>query len=452
MADMVFLTKLKPEPKGTYDASTAYGINSLVMSADGAAAYLSVKDVPAGTPLTNTEYWKIHTDLSLVKKNAEEAAEKALAARDEMIGIARNLTNPVEAEGNPVQAALVGGLPFDKLATVLEPVQTGSGDPAPDNIRPIGGWTGAKMMHAGKNLYKQGDQTITQRQFYSVNPPLPPGTYTVTGMVESSDTDGSISLFGFVPTDDSGNAYARFTRGTKQSYTVTTTKPTGYFVLYASDSTANSAGDTATWSGIQVEYGALATEVDAYQGGAFTADFGQTVYGGELNWQTGVLTVDRGCDIYDGSENWSIWVANCPIRTVQNAVFNIPAYESIPNRDEIFCSHAANASRKNIADNASMGIAITSTNQIAFYLGETTASVDSWKAYLAAQHAAGTPVQVAYKLANPIIIQLTPQEIAQLEGVNTLYGDGSIAIVGRQKPDLALVSRIEALESAILNA
>lgn len=70
MADMVFLTKLKPEPMGRYDASTAYGINSLVMSVDGASAYISVKDVPAGTPLTNEEYWKIHTDLSSLKRSS----------------------------------------------------------------------------------------------------------------------------------------------------------------------------------------------------------------------------------------------------------------------------------------------------------------------------------------------------------------------------------------------
>lgn len=65
-------------------------------------------------------------------------------------------------------------------------------------------------------------------------------------------------------------------------------------------------------------------------------------------------------------------------------------------------------------------------------------TVDDYKAYLAAQYAAGTPVQIAYKLATPTTIQLTPQEIKQLQGVNTLYGDGSISMVGRADKALAL--------------
>ena len=149
---MTYLTKLKPEPMGAHSLSTAYGVNSLVMSGDGAAAYISVKDVPAGTPLTNTEYWKKHTDLTAVKQSAEAAAQKANAARNEMLEIARSLTDMVEKSGNPVQAELVGGLPFDRVETMLEFIQSGSGDPSPSNIRLISGWTGATMTRCGKNL------------------------------------------------------------------------------------------------------------------------------------------------------------------------------------------------------------------------------------------------------------------------------------------------------------
>ena len=78
---MTFLTKLKPEPMGKYNSSTAYGVNSLVMSEDGVAAYISVKDVPAGTPLTNTEYWQVHTDLT---EHTETAVQKWLNAHPEV--------------------------------------------------------------------------------------------------------------------------------------------------------------------------------------------------------------------------------------------------------------------------------------------------------------------------------------------------------------------------------
>ncbi|MBR2716200.1 MAG: hypothetical protein IKD79_00500 [Oscillospiraceae bacterium] len=38
------------------------------------------------------------------------------------------------------------GLPVKDLLVNIEPVQEGSGDPAPDNVRPISGWTGANIV------------------------------------------------------------------------------------------------------------------------------------------------------------------------------------------------------------------------------------------------------------------------------------------------------------------
>ena len=77
----------------------------------------------------------------------------------------------------------------------------------------------------------------------------------------------------------------------------------------------------------------------------------------------------------------------------------------------------------------------------------TSAEYNDW---LTTQYAAGTPVQIAYKLATPTTIQLTPQEIKQLQGMNTLYGDGSISMTGRADKALALEARIAALEAAAL--
>ena len=43
-------------------------------------------------------------------------------------------------------------VPVKSLVAQITPVQAGTGDPAPDNIRPISGWTGAKITDNGKNL------------------------------------------------------------------------------------------------------------------------------------------------------------------------------------------------------------------------------------------------------------------------------------------------------------
>ena len=43
-------------------------------------------------------------------------------------------------------------IPMKDVLVHIEPVQAGSGDPSPDNVRPITGWTGAKVTRTGKNL------------------------------------------------------------------------------------------------------------------------------------------------------------------------------------------------------------------------------------------------------------------------------------------------------------
>ena len=42
--------------------------------------------------------------------------------------------------------------PLTSVKANFLPVQEGSGDPSPTNVRPITGWTGIKVCRAGKNL------------------------------------------------------------------------------------------------------------------------------------------------------------------------------------------------------------------------------------------------------------------------------------------------------------
>jgi hypothetical protein len=73
--------------------------------------------------------------------------------------------------------------------------------------------------------------------------------------------------------------------------------------------------------------------------------------------------------------------------------------------------------------------------------------LQQWKAYLAAQYAAGTPVQIAYKLAEPVPFTATgAQPISSLSGVNTLMTDAdSVTVTGRADP----IKRITDLEDAV---
>ena len=73
--------------------------------------------------------------------------------------------------------------------------------------------------------------------------------------------------------------------------------------------------------------------------------------------------------------------------------------------------------------------------------------VASLKAYIAAQNAAGTPVQIAYKLEKPVPFTATgAQPITALAGVNTVLTDAdSATVTGRADP----IKRITDLEAAV---
>lgn len=75
------------------------------------------------------------------------------------------------------------------------------------------------------------------------------------------------------------------------------------------------------------------------------------------------------------------------------------------------------------------------------------ATVGDLKSYLAAEYAAGTPVQICYKLATPTTFTATgAQPMPALAGVNTVLTDAdSTTVTGRADP----IKRITDLEDAV---
>jgi len=55
--------------------------------------------------------------------------------------------------------------PLKECKVHFEPVQEGSGDPSPDNVRPITGWTGCEVYRTGKNLLNAS--VLSQAESYS---------------------------------------------------------------------------------------------------------------------------------------------------------------------------------------------------------------------------------------------------------------------------------------------
>lgn len=162
----------------------------------------------------------------------------------------------------------------------------------------------------------------------------------------------------------------------------------------------------------------------------------RTMYGGEVDVRTGAGQATWKLLALDGTENWyqennaTVNYA-CNIKTPANPLTNC------------FCSILpwklyAYAS----AGNEGYFAFESSGQRVRFCTTETWKTVDAWKSYLAAQYAAGTPVQIAYKLATPVSFTATGgAEIKALEGVNTLLTDGdAISATYTQSPAILLKS------------
>ena len=161
-----------------------------------------------------------------------------------------------------------------------------------------------------------------------------------------------------------------------------------------------------------------------YTGQTITFTFGQTVYGGTIDFDTGVLTVDHMCKTFDGTENIS------KISSGANLFYRFVSDVNFPSvsNNKYACSHFENA--EVITSTTVLGCyAYYSSSQQESYIqfrvnidGVTDAT--TFKTWLQGQYNNGTPVQVFSKLRTPTTIQLTPQEINLLKGINNIWTDG----------------------------
>ena len=403
---MKLLTNLLFEPKGKHDPALAYNIKDTVMSADGSKVYFALQDVPAGTALSNGDYWKLQIDLSS-SKSAMDQALASFGNYAKEIGT-RVKGETAKASGNPVTFLPDAGSLLQPV-TVLELQQAGSGEPSPENIRPIVGWDKLNLTASGKNLLnnvRYYDNTHTDIRAQYDNPLLLKAGVTYT-LSTNFQADG---LF-FVDATGNGSLEAQYLLNYQYQVASLSYTPTRdiecIFVAIFNSGVPNGAT-------IQLEVGS-ATAYEPYQGNNYTVQIGQTVYGGKFDWLTGKFVVTDELRTYNGSEGW-----------FSNSGGNDSLFYIVP--DAAFNSVSASSHTpvvNEIVPQSIIGSGYYTEYGVLYMnlMGTQRISIEEFMAKLAA-----SPVQIAYKLANPIEIQLTPHIItaADPEQVNTLCGDGSI--------------------------
>lgn len=376
------------------------------------------------------------------------------------------LCPPLEETGNPVVFYPVADYPLGVTAS-WEPVQEGSGDPSPDNIRPIKGRDSVKVERCGGNVieflrtndsHESVKIAVDAEKNITLNGALTRGANIIIGMCRLHWVAGKtytmyVKKVGGSASLGSGDgitfAYSLFTQDYNR-YFRGDTRSTNLNAYIASDAAlaetelvfmlqcwrANTVFNNFKFQ-IEVVPGTTApTTYTPYTGQTTNLTLPRTIYGGTVDAVTGegqetwkIATIDAKKIKFSSDGNDRFW--NLPCHTADGAT----------SASKTICSHFISSK---FSVNEPYAFFFTQPNR----LQNLFSSVDELNDYCAAQYAAGTPVQIVYQsLKEPEPFTATgAQPIPALPGVNTLLTDADVlTVTGRADP----IKRIIDLEDAV---
>ena len=321
-----------------------------------------------------------------------------------------------------------------------------------ENIRPIKGRDSVKVERCGENLLNI-PQIKTWTQYdgpYTLK--LKAGTYYLScGNVVRGGANNPVIAF----SDENLITWKYLNQGMKEK--IQLEKDCQNFALYSNGYDFHgSAGVTATVEDLMLVAGNEISGVyTPYIGQTNTLTLPETVYGGEVDAVSGDGQDTQKLVILNGTESWNSWGINAHNPAITGFyTYDINDYDAINTKG--ICSHLETPNQDVWGGrNAGIGFATVGSSRYFMFSMLTSSLPDisaghevaSLKAYLAAQNDAGTPVQIAYKLATPTPFTATgAQPIPALAGANTVLTDAdSVTVTGRADP----IKRITDLEAAV---
>ena len=324
--------------------------------------------------------------------------------------------------GNPVSFNTNVAKPLRQMLIPFAPVQEGSGDPSPSNVRPITGWTGVNVSRAGKNLIDSSKRYVSgatmcfigqDQSGYPLN--LKAGTYTIS----CEYLDGEHYGMYYKEENDSSETSLWHATSTTTQKTFTLSSD-GMYQFFAYRSPSSGGVDSDKIINVQLELGSPASSYEPYSGTTIPVVFPSeagTVYGGTLDLTTGELTVE-----------WEMMTLDSSIPSGTNGIRNITAlsgcvrFEYFPYRS-VGVGNAAPV----ISDKFSNALSINVPFEIEVGSGAPRLYLTLPLSYssdeLIRSWFSENPTQIVYELATPLAYQLTPEEITTIIGDNTVWAD-----------------------------
>lgn len=373
--------------------------------------------------------------------------------------IVETLCPPIAESGNPVTCYPVAGYPLGVVAR-WEPTQAGEGDPSPENIRPISGRDSVKVERCGENLLQIApfDTDVYKGVTFEY---VPDGGVRIQGTASANVDSPTFPIRHLSP-----GKYYGLDMGTGIAASIVVQRAGKMLWLNAKGTFEIIKGDIVKYWYMIVNTGYTAnktvypyivpgttapTSYAPYKGDALNLQLPETVYGGSVDAVSGQGQNAWKLLTLDGDEAWNTWGVNAynptatgfytydisdyDVQSIAAVCSNLPLTPNVWGGREVGVGFAT--------DGNSRYFIYSVPSVILDDISDNAHAIASLKSYLAAQAAAGTPVQIAYKLAEPVPFQATgAQPIMPLEGeTNTIMTDAdSVTVTGRADPAHAIAA------------
>lgn len=368
-------------------------------------------------------------------------------------------------------------VPVSSLKVALEPIQTGSGDPSPTNIRPISGHNSVTVERTGKNLMPSASaETKTANGITVVCDGK--GTYTVSGTASalteitfnlsqgftvpiSIGQGGSGGLYLFNTAVNAGVAVVfKYDNATVDSWTCSPAYR-NHFAYSALGGKAVNKIVIRVISGTTVNMSispmftndgttsATFTEFTGYNSYPYT--LGQSVYGGTVDLATGVLTIDKA--IVDMGT--FTWVKSSAVTNGFVASSGLPSNMKLPTSNAVPYDILSDRYKVISCDQWTTGTYNGTISNRSYLWGKgvnvkddtLSALYDNFDAD--AVKAAMTGSQLVYPITTPQTIQLTPTQVKTLLGYNNISSTGTVEVIYHADTKL-YVDKMTSVDNAII--
>jgi len=373
-----------------------------------------------------------------------EQLEPVISALDERIK-----TNigafPTDTASGAVASFADGAddIPLKSLVVDINPVQSGSGDPSPDNVRPISGWTEMTVNASGKNLFPYKD--IESKTINGVTITIEKSNGAITNIHMQGTATTAFAVPFYVNGEDNQwvlpkGEYKLYIGGDKptqiRTFDINVRKAnetsdisakSGVTTITLSEQTTFSSAYIWIYSGTVLNNNIIPVIVQSgvdtsvkypiTQRQSITIDLGQTVYGGHLDVLSGVLTVDRAM-VDLGTLTWN-YVASSTLNFRASELIGAKIPETAVVKPNAICSILPVLDCTAIStpvDGLTIIYATSAQAGKVWAHSEIYTDATAFKAAMTGQ-------TLVYELAEPITIQLTPHEVKSLLGQNSIFAD-----------------------------